>query len=318
MPIIATKTKIKVNYLVTDEQGIATSTHPVEADCELTTDGFIQALNDILQAKQNIQVNKDEVKSLFTAGNIVSLGNIQASTLGIQQVYDLPTTVGTAGQAIAYVGAYGLQWSNTGGAQGNQGTQGFQGLQGNLGLQGLALVGALTARYKFDTATDVTAPASGYLKFNSNVGFANVTQMRINVTDRNGNNYSSIFGDVKYFYIYSEADPNNKFVIFLNSGYDGSSYYTVTRYSSKGSLFTNNENIGFAFSIMGRTGYQGPQGFQGSTGPTGFIGLRGFQGRIGNTGFDGNQGSQGFQGAVGAQGLAGQCQGPQGTGGGTL
>lgn len=318
MPIITTKTKIKVNYLVVDERGIATSTHPVETETNLTTDGFIQALNDLLQAKENIQVNNGELKSLFTAGNIVSLGNIQATTLGIQQVYDLPSTVGSTGQAIAYVGAYGLQWSNTGGSQGNQGVQGYQGSQGSLGFQGLSLVGALTSRYKFDTATDNTAPASGYLKFNSSVDFASVTQMRINVADRNGNNYSSIFGDIKYFYIYSEADPNNKFVIFLNSGYDGSSFYTVTKYSSKGALFTNNENIGFAFSIMGRIGYQGTQGYQGSSGPTGFTGLQGLTGRAGNTGYRGNQGSQGFQGFVGNQGGPGECQGPTGTGGGTL
>ncbi len=79
MPIIATKATIKTTFLVVDEKGIVTSTHPQELETDLNADGFIQSLGNLLEIKESL--SSDEVSMLVRTGNIVSLGSIQANSV---------------------------------------------------------------------------------------------------------------------------------------------------------------------------------------------------------------------------------------------
>lgn len=131
MPIISTKASLETTFLVVDENGVVTSVHPQKIEIDLTADGLLQGLSDLMDAKDNLELSDGEVKMLVRTGNIISLGNIQAASIGVQSQYQFPTTVGTPGQVLAYQGAQGLQWISGGG-----GAQGFQGLQGNQGTAG--------------------------------------------------------------------------------------------------------------------------------------------------------------------------------------
>lgn len=305
MRIIETKTEIDVSFLVVNENGTVTSTHKVKAETDLTGDGFIESLEALLETKDKLEKDDSEVKALMRTGKVLTLGYIQAATLGIQSQYQLPTSLGTTGQVIAYQGAQGLQWITVG-SQGNQGLRGLQGIQGNQGLQGFqakAMVGGLFLPFQFDNDTTAAAPAAGKLKFN-NANFNLVTNILVHDQDRNTADHDSLqlnnFKNNSTVLISSEDSAKFGFYVITNVT-DNTTYrtYAVTYVGSLSTVFSNNDNI---MLMIGTNGFQGTQGFQGVGGLTGLQGDRGFQG---SRGLQGLQGYNGFVGAQGQQGFPG-------------
>lgn len=311
------KASFKVEFLVVDDNGTITSTHPVETQSELNDEGFEKAFDDLLQAQLNLNQNNDQVEMLVRTGNVLTLGDVRAVSLGVQSQYQLPTAVGTPGQVIAYQGTTNLQFvtPSGSGAQGYQGNQGYQGVQGSQGYQGLAIVGGLTLPYKFDTST-TAFPASGYMRFDASSSFGAVTVIRFNNNDQNSVDESSVLVTGvplnSLVGIYSTDNYLGKYAIYeiTSSGlqnYPTPMGYGVAYRSSYGSLFSANENVQIALSIRGLQGNQGYQGFtglQGNQGPQGAVGLQGSQGTQGIQGFTGNGG---YEGARGLQGATTDC-----------
>lgn len=308
MRIVETKVEIDVNFLVVNENGTVTSTHNVQAETNLTCNGFIEALESLLEKRDKLEKNDSELKMLMRTGKILTLGYVQAATLGIQSQYQFPTTLGTNGQVIAYQGAQGLQWITVG-SQGSQGNLGFQGIQGSSGLQGFqskAMVGGLFLPYQFDTTTDAVAPGAGKLKFN-NSNFNLVTSLLVHDQDRNTADHDSLqlnnFKNNSTILISSEDSTKFGFYVITNVT-DNTTYrtYAVNYVGSLGTVFANNANI---MLMIGTNGFQGRQGFQGVGGLRGLQGSQGLQGAQGSQGLQGSQGAQGSQGSQGPQGYVG-------------
>lgn len=310
MRIIETKAEMNVDFLVVNENGTVTSTHNVKVETDLTSDGFIKSLETLVETKEKLEKNDSELRMLMRTGKVLTLGYIQAATLGIQSQYQLPTTLGSTGQVIAYQGAQGLQWITVG-SQGNQGSRGLQGIQGSQGLQGYqakAMVGGLFLPYQFDTATDAVAPGAGKLKFN-NSSFNLVTSLLVHDQDRNTADHDSLqlnnFKNNSTILISSEDSAKFGFYVITNVT-DNTTYrtYTVSHLGSLGTVFANNANV---MLMIGTNGFQGRQGFQGVVGLNGLqgsMGLQGAQGSRGLQGYDGWRGEQGLQGPTGYDGDA--------------
>lgn len=81
MTIISTKVTIETNFLVVNEDGEVTSVHPQSLEVDLTADGLLQAFNDLMEAKYNLELSEGELKMLVRTGNILSLGSIQSDKL---------------------------------------------------------------------------------------------------------------------------------------------------------------------------------------------------------------------------------------------
>lgn len=308
------KASFKVEFLVVNDNGTIVSTFPIETQAELNEDGFKKACDDLLNAQANLSSNSDDVQMLVRTGNVLTLGDVRAVSLGIQSQYQLPTTVGTPGQVIAYQGTTNLQFvtPSGSGAQGYQGNQGYQGVQGGQGYQGQAIVGGLTLPYKFDTST-TSFPASGYMRFDANSSFGAVTVIRFNNNDQNSVDESSVLVTGvplnSLVGIYSTDNYLGKYAIYeiTSSGlqnYPTPMGYGVAYRSSYGSLFSANENVQIALSIrglQGNQGFQGNTGLQGNQGPQGTGGFDGAQGTIGLQGYQGYGGYEGARGLQGAQ-----------------
>lgn len=81
MTIISTKVTIETNFLVVNESGEVVSVHPQNLEVDLSADGLLQALNDLMEAKYNLELSDGELKMLVRTGNILSLGSIQSDKL---------------------------------------------------------------------------------------------------------------------------------------------------------------------------------------------------------------------------------------------
>lgn len=303
---ILSKPIVRIVFFVVDEKNVIKSTHPQEIELNLTSQSFCEAYVNFSKERESLE----EVNALVTMGNIISLGTVQAVTLGIQSQYQFPSTVGSAGQVLGYQGTSQLAWVSVGGAQGAQGNRGFQGHQGfqgafagNRGFQGNQGGGVQGSQgfdvgfnlpYRFNTSTTM-ASASGEVRFN-NATVSSVTNIDISRTDRNSAGQQGVLdcidnGTLIYFDSYAGGCFQYCFFNTTSVAKNATEYnYTVTYVSGIGALFSNNQEIAMGLARKG-IGVQGSQGFQG---------------------FQGNQGPQGPQGAQGQQGpkAGGNTTGP--------
>ena len=167
--------------------------------------------------------------------------------------------------------------------------------------------------YTFSTATTLTDPGDGFLKFN-NASFLSASVLIINDVDDNtvsvynylqtiDDSTSSIKG---HFTVTEKANTSNfaQFSITGNHTHSANSFQVPVAYLAGASSFTNNLDIIITFA---RTGDRGDTGFTGSKGDVGFTGSQGagFTGSQGATGFTGSKGDIGFTGSRGFTGSSG-------------
>ena len=118
---------VSTNFLLVNNNDVVVATHPQRLELGLNIESFLDGMNKLIEIRDGLE----GVDMLLVMGNIISLGNVQAVSLGVQSQYTFPTTAGVTGQVIGYQGTSQLQWIS--GSTGLQGPQGNQGQQGNQG-----------------------------------------------------------------------------------------------------------------------------------------------------------------------------------------
>jgi hypothetical protein len=263
--------------------------------------------------------NLGDTPSEGTFWTLLAAQGVQG-TLGSQGTEGTQGVQGTEGQQ-GVQGTEGSQGTQgTLGAQGTQGTEGAQGLEGTQGAQGAeGSFGGITFNYYYDNATNSSAPANTYIKFNSALSTATVLRIDDNNIDNTDihtylqtidDSTSTIKGHVKV----SKRTDVSKFALYTISALtDSATHFDIdVAFVSGNGTLSDDEDVLITFARTGDVGAQGTQGTEGAQGVQGTEGAQGVQGTLGAQGTQGTQGVQGVEGVQGVQGTEG-AQGVQGT-----
>lgn len=244
---------------------------------------------------------------------------------GQTYTYNASSTSWEIDAAVGYTGSQGFTGSKGAGYTGSRGDLGYTGSIGDIGFtgsQGVGFTGSSTAtglRYRYDTGTNTSTPATGEFRFdNASPGSAGM--IGINATDLDSVATNGFFTGLDNY----GSSNNVGTMLIREADANGTEYLAFTVAStfvfSSGVLQADIANVTGSLSIADGTecvilffpAVKGDIGFSGSKGDIGYTGSRGevgFTGSQGNVGFDGSKGDIGF---VGSRGNAGV----NGTGGG--
>jgi hypothetical protein len=195
------------------------------------------------------------------------------------------------------------------GVAGSQGDTGVAGAQGDTGVQGE--FGGYSAPFNFDTATAMSNPGGGDLRYN-NATMSLVTALAVSDTDADSNGVDAFLDQISdgLIRVFSEASGATEWTYFTVTGVTDNGVWhqiDVTYIASAGGdpPHTNGEGVVLTYSPSGEQGDTGSAGAQGDTGVAGSQGDTGIQGDTGVTGAQGDTGTTGAQGDTGATGAQG-------------
>ena len=235
-------------------QSVATSNATTKAYIKLANKNDLSLYATYAITSMNDQTGWFEFAISYTGGNVTTFGTNVVLLVSLIRNGDIGPT----------------------GPTGPTGAEGVTGPTGSTGATGPAgQFGGVTVDYTFDSATTVTDPGSGKVKFDN----ANLTLASLMVIDDESDgaidiqpflrtiddSTSTIKGHLR---ISNKLDSTDFALFTISALTEQTGFFevSVAYVSGSATAFSNNEDVIITFA---RTGDVGPQGSTGPTGPTG-------------------------------------------------